>query len=58
MTKVLMKDYFNYEGKVCVVIGASSGMGKATVEFLVELGAIVYALDIQPVEVKGIKEYI
>ncbi len=53
-----MKDYFNYEGKVCVVTGASSGMGKATTEVLVELGAIVYALDIQSVDVEGIKEYI
>lgn len=53
-----MKDYFNYNGKICVVTGASSGMGKATCEVLVELGAIVYALDIQPVEVEGIKESI
>ncbi len=53
-----MKDYFNYEGKVCVITGASSGMGKATAEVLVELGAVVYALDINPVEVEGIKEYV
>ena len=37
-----MKDYFGYKDKVCVVTGASSGMGKATVEMLVDLGASCY----------------
>ena len=27
-----MKDFFGYDGKVCVVTGASSGMGKATTQ--------------------------
>ena len=36
-----MKDYFGYSGKVCVVTGAASGMGKATAEMLVDLGAQV-----------------
>lgn len=40
-----MKDYFGYKDKVCVVTGAASGMGKATTEMLLDLGAVVYALD-------------
>lgn len=53
-----MKDYFGYAGKKCVVTGAGSGMGKATAKMLVELGAEVYALDIKPVTVQGIAQYI
>lgn len=53
-----MKDYFGYENKVCVVTGASSGMGKAVVELLVELGAKIYALDLNPCTVEGIEKYI
>ena len=53
-----MKNYFGYEGKVCVVTGASSGMGKATVEMLVDLGANVYTLDLNPCTITGIKEFI
>ena len=34
-----MKDYFGYQNKNVVVTGASSGMGKATAEMLVDLGA-------------------
>ena len=52
-----MKDFFGYEGKTCVVTGASSGMGKATVEMLVDLGAKVYALDINPCDVEGIEKF-
>lgn len=52
-----MKDYFGYAGKNCVVTGASSGMGKATTEMLVDLGANVYALDINECTVDGIKEF-
>lgn len=33
-----MKDYLGYTGKVCVVTGAASGMGKATAEMLVDFG--------------------
>ncbi len=49
---------WNYNGKVCVVTGAASGMGKATTEMLVKNGAEVYALDVNPVAVEGIKKYI
>lgn len=50
-----MKDYFNYTGKICVVTGAASGIGKATVEMLLDLNAEVYALDKDKVEIKGAK---
>ena len=53
-----MKDYFGYEGKLCVVTGAASGVGKAITEALVDVGAVVYALDRNPVDVPGIKEFI
>lgn len=50
-----MKQAFGYEGKVCVVTGASSGMGKATAEILVDLGAKVYALNRRECPVPGIE---
>lgn len=53
-----MKEYFGYTNKVCVVTGASSGMGKATTEMLVDLGAKVYAIDLNNCEIDGITEYI
>ena len=53
-----MKDYFGYQNKNVVVTGASSGMGKATAEMLVDLGAKVYALDWNECDVKGIKQYV
>jgi NAD(P)-dependent dehydrogenase (short-subunit alcohol dehydrogenase family) len=45
-----MKDYFGYSGKKCIVTGAASGMGKATCEMLLEMGAEVYALDILDID--------
>ena len=53
-----MKDYFGYENKICVVTGASSGMGEATTKMLVDLGAKVYALDMNECKVEGITEFI
>lgn len=53
-----MKDYFGYKDKICVVTGASSGMGKSTAQILVELGAKVYALDVNPCDVSGIETFI
>jgi NAD(P)-dependent dehydrogenase (short-subunit alcohol dehydrogenase family) len=53
-----MKDYFGYNGKVCVVTGASSGMGKAAAEMLVDLGAKVYALDLNECPVEGIEKFV
>ena len=53
-----MRDYFGYNGKTVVVTGVASGLGKATAEMLVELGANVYALDWAEVQVEGIAKYI
>lgn len=53
-----MKDYFGYKDKVCVVTGASSGIGAATANMLVDLGAEVYALDCNETDLKGIKKFI
>lgn len=53
-----MKDYFGYAGKTVVVTGASSGMGKAAAELLVELGAKVYALDWNDCTVEGIERFV
>ena len=53
-----MKDYFGYKDKVSVVTGASSGMGKATVETLVDLGASCYVTDFNPCVVKGIRNFV
>ncbi len=52
-----MKDYFGYKSKKCIVTGASSGIGKAVCEMLVDMGAEVYALDLNECNVKGIKEF-
>ena len=52
-----MKDYLNYEGKIAVVTGAASGMGKATAEVLKDLGAKVYAMDWNECDIEGV-EYV
>ena len=46
-----MKDALGYEGRSVVVTGAASGMGQATAQILVDLGATVTALDIKPTSV-------
>ena len=53
-----MKDYLGYQGTVCVVTGASSGMGKATAEILVDLGAEVYGLDCNEATIPEMKSFI
>ena len=53
-----MADILKYEGKRCVVTGAASGMGDACAQTLADLGAEVYALDIQDIKAsvkQGIK---
>ena len=50
-----MKDYFNYQGKVCVVTGSSNGMGLATAKMLVDLGAKVYAVSRSLTKLEGLE---
>ena len=52
-----MKDYFGYKDKVCVVTGAASGIGRSTVDLLLDMGAVVYAIDIKDVEIPGVKNF-
>ena len=53
-----MDDMFGYKDKVCVITGVSSGMGLETTKMLVELGAKVYAIDLNECEVEGIEKFI
>ena len=53
-----MNDMFGYKDKVCVITGSSSGMGLETTKMLVELGAKVYAIDLNECEVEGIEKFI
>ncbi len=46
-----MVDTLGHEGASVVVTGAASGMGAATAQILVGLGAQVTALDIKPMAV-------
>lgn len=39
------KDLLDYAGKVCVVTGSASGIGRAVCEQLIAQGAVVYGLD-------------
>ena len=55
---MIMTDYLNYSGAVCVVTGSASGIAKATTEILVDLGAEVYTLDMNECTVPGIKKHI
>jgi NAD(P)-dependent dehydrogenase (short-subunit alcohol dehydrogenase family) len=48
-----MDDVLGYQGKSVVVTGAASGMGQATAQILVDLGATVTAVDIKPATVPG-----
>ena len=56
--RIIMKDFLGFGGKKCVVTGAASGVGRAIAVALIEAGAEVYALDRNPVDVSGIKDYI
>lgn len=49
-----MKDYFNYQDKICVVTGSSNGMGLATARMLVDLGAKVYAVSRSETKIEGL----
>ena len=52
-----MNDVLQYEGKRVIVTGAASGMGKATAQILVELGAEVHAVDIKKPDVSGLASF-
>ena len=52
-----LKKLFGYEGKNVVVTGAASGMAKSAAEMLIELGANVYAIDINPIELNVTKAF-
>ena len=49
-----MNDYLHYAGKTAVVTGAASGIGRATAQRLVDLGAEVHAVDYAPTELPGL----
>jgi len=52
-----VKSVLQYEGKRVIVTGAASGMGAATTEILVELGAEVHAIDINKPEATGLASF-
>ena len=52
-----LKKIFGYEGKTVVITGSASGMSKSATELLIELGAKVYAIDINPIELPVEKAY-
>lgn len=53
-----MQDYLGYKNKICVVTGASSGMGRETARILANLGAIVYTISRRSCDVEGITQSI
>lgn len=52
-----MKDVLQYEGKRVIVTGAASGMGAATAQILVDLGAEVHTIDIKKPEITGLASF-
>lgn len=52
-----MSDVLQYSGKRVIVSGAASGMGAATAQILVDLGAEVHAVDIKKPDVTGLASY-
>jgi NAD(P)-dependent dehydrogenase (short-subunit alcohol dehydrogenase family) len=50
-------DVLQYEGKRVIVTGAASGMGAATAQILVDLGAEVHTIDINKPEITGLASY-
>jgi NAD(P)-dependent dehydrogenase (short-subunit alcohol dehydrogenase family) len=48
-----MKDVLGYAGRTVIVTGAASGMGAATAQLLVDVGADVLGLDVVPFELDG-----
>ena len=52
-----LKKLFGFEGKNVVITGAASGMSRSATELLIELGANVYAIDINPIDLPVKKAY-
>ena len=52
-----LKKLFGYEGKTVVITGSASGMSKAATELLLELGANVYAIDINKIDLPVTKAF-
>lgn len=48
-----MRDFLGYAGKTCVVTGASSGMGRALAEMLVDCGAEVWTASRGEAQIEG-----
>lgn len=52
-----LKKLFGYEEKSVVITGAASGMSRSATELLLELGANVYAIDVNPIDLSVKKAY-
>ena len=52
-----LKKLFGYEGKTVVITGSASGMSKVATELLLELGANVYAIDINKIDLPVTKAF-
>ena len=52
-----LKKLFGYEGKNVVITGSASGMSKSATELLIELGANVYAIDINKIDLPVTKAF-
>jgi NAD(P)-dependent dehydrogenase (short-subunit alcohol dehydrogenase family) len=52
-----VNDPLLYAGRRVIVTGAASGVGAATAEMLVDLGAEVHAIDIEKPEVSGLASF-
>lgn len=53
----MANDVLRYEGKRVVVTGAASGMGAATAQILVDLGAEVHSIDIKKPDITGLASF-
>jgi len=52
-----LKKLFGYENKTVVITGAASGMARSAAELLIELGAKVYAIDVNPIDLPVIQSF-